>query len=218
MNMKVDQFVKGCKDCQLFIDKKTTEPIQPHSVPSRCWEKVAVDLFGPMPSSNHVVVVHDLTSRFPAAKVVSSSKASKFIPALEQIYDAYGNLGKQLSDNGPPFNSKEMGTFAKERNITLEKTPPMHLSANLTETFMKSVGKTMKIAAYNHVPEKKALSHLLSNYRDTPHPSTCIAPAAMMFRVSHQITFPRMPVSEEAVNFAREQNLNTKHRRKDQCI
>ena len=153
--MKVDQFVKGYKDCQLFTDKKTTEPIRPHSVPSRCWEKVAVDLFGPMPSSNHVVAVQDLASHFPAAEVVSSSKASKVIPALEQIYDAYGNPEKQLSDNGPPFNSKEMDTFAKERNITLEKTPPMHPSANPAETFMKSVRKTMKRAAYNHVPEKK---------------------------------------------------------------
>ena len=106
-----------------------------------------------------------------------------------------------------------MDTFAKEMNITLEKAPPMHPSANPAETLMKSVGKTMKIAAYNHVPEKKALSELLSNYRDTPHPSTCIAPAAMMFRDSHQTTFPRMPVSEEAVKLPREQDLNTKYSR-----
>ena len=157
MNLKIDRSVKGCKDCQLFTDKKTNESIRPHSVPSRCWEKVAVDLFGPMPSSNRVVVVQDLASHFPAANVVSSSKASKDIPALEQIYDAYGNPEKQLSDSEPPFNSKEMGTFAKERNITMEKTPPLHPSANPAETFTKSVGKTMKIAAYNHIPEKKAL-------------------------------------------------------------
>ena len=75
MNMKVDQFVKGCEDCQIFTDNKITEPIRPHGVPSRCWEKVAVDLFGPMPSSNHVVVVQDLASCFPAAKVASSSIA-----------------------------------------------------------------------------------------------------------------------------------------------
>ena len=175
MNMKEDEFVNGCKDCQIFTDKKITEPIRPHSVPSRYWEKVAVDLFGPMPSSNHVVVVQDLASCFPATKVASSSKASKVIPALEQIYDAYGNPEKQLSANGPPFNSKEMDTFSKERNITLEKTPPMHPSANPAETFMKLVGKAMEIAAYNRVPEKKSQSQLLSNYRDTPHLSTCIA-------------------------------------------
>ena len=172
---RLDQFVKGSKDCQIFTDKKITKPIQPHSVQSRCWEKVAVDLFGPMPSSNHAVEVQDLASCFPAAKVASSSKASKVIPALEQIYDAYDNPEKQLSDNGPPFNSKEMDTFSKERNITPEQTPPMHPSANPEETFMRLVGKTVKIAAYNRVPEKKALSQVLSNYCDTPHPSACIA-------------------------------------------
>ena len=112
---------------------------------------------------------------------------------------------------GSHLIQKEMDTFAKERNITLEKTPPMHPFANPAETFMKSVGKTMKIAAYNHVPEKEELSKLLSNYRDTPHPSACMAPAAMIFRDSHQTVFPKMPVSEEAIKLARERDLNTKH-------
>ena len=114
MNMKVDQFVKGCKDRKLFTEKKTTEPIRPHSVPCRHWEKVAVDRFGPMPSSNHVVVVQDLASRFPAAKVVSSSKASKVIPALEQIYDAYGKPEKQLSDSGNGHVCKGKEHYTRE--------------------------------------------------------------------------------------------------------
>ena len=168
-----------------------------------------------MPSSNHVVVVQDLASHFPAAKVVSSSSASKVIPVLEQIYHAYGNPKEQLLDNGRPFNSKEMDTFARESNIILMKTPPMHPSTNPAETFMKSVRKTMKIPAYNRVPKKKALPQLLSNYHDTPHRSTCIAPAAMILRNSHQTTFPRMPVSEEAVRRAREWDLNTKHSREE---
>lgn len=57
-----------------------------------------------MPSNNHVVVVQDLGSRFPAAKLVSSTKVTKVIPALEDIYNAYGNPEIQISDNGPPFN------------------------------------------------------------------------------------------------------------------
>ena len=156
--------------------------------------------------------MQDLASRYPAAKVVSSSKASNVIPALEQIYDAYVNPVKQLSDNGSPFNSKEMDTFAKERNVTLEKTPSTSAPICKSCRSLHEISwKPMKIAAYNHVPEKKALSQLSSNYLDTPHPSTCIAPAAMMFGDSHQTTFPRMPVSGEAVKLAREQDLNTKH-------
>ena len=76
-------------------------------MPNKCWETVAVDLFGPMPSSRHVVIVQDLGSRYPAAKLVTSTKADKVIPALEEIYDEYGYPENQISDNGPPFNSKK---------------------------------------------------------------------------------------------------------------
>ena len=73
---KVKTFVRQC-GCSNFVDKKTKEPIKPHKVPQKCWETVSVDLFGPMPSSKHVVVVQDLGSRFPAAKLVTSTKADK---------------------------------------------------------------------------------------------------------------------------------------------
>ena len=60
MDNKVEKFVKSCNDCNVFVDKKTKEPIKPHRVSERCWETVTVDIFGPMPSSKHVVVVQDL--------------------------------------------------------------------------------------------------------------------------------------------------------------
>ena len=221
MNRKVDRFLKGCPECHLFEDKRTQEPMKPHGVPSKCWEAVAIDLFGPMPSSNHIIVVQDLASRFPAAKIVSSTKASKMLPALGDIYDAYGNPENQLSDNGPPFNSKSMEQFTKKRNINVQKIPPCHPSSNTVETFMKPLGKAMKIANHNKTSEKEALSMLLSNYRDTPHPSTGIEPAAsmlqhpssMIFRDAHQSVFPRQPVSENGTKSAREHDEQIKQAR-----
>ena len=66
-----------------------------------------------MPSSNHIVVVQDLASQYPAAKIVSSTKASKVLPTHVDINDAYGNPETQLSDNGQPFNSAAMDQFTK---------------------------------------------------------------------------------------------------------
>ena len=148
MDIKVSSFLAKCVECSIFTDKKCKEPIKAHTVPDRCWEKVAVDLFGPMPSRKHIVVVQDLASRFPAAKIVSSTAADKVIPAMTEIYNSYGNPEVQLSDNGPPFNSASMNKFAEECNIKLEKIPPLHPSANPVETFMRPLGKTMKIANY----------------------------------------------------------------------
>ena len=79
-----------------------------------------MDLFGPMPSSKHIVVVQNLASRFPAVKLVSCTKADEVIPMLEDIYDAFDNPEKQIRDNGPPSNSSKMQTFCRKRyNLTV---------------------------------------------------------------------------------------------------
>ncbi|MEM7375842.1 MAG: DDE-type integrase/transposase/recombinase, partial [Bacteroidota bacterium] len=145
MYNKVKDFVNSCNDCALFVDKKTKEPITSHKVPENSWETVAVDLFGPMPSSKHVVVVQDLGSRYPAAKLVTSTKAEKVIPALTEIYDEYGYPENQISDNGPPFSSKKMREFTENHGVATRFSSPHFPSQNPAETFMKTVGKAMKI-------------------------------------------------------------------------
>ena len=119
MQSKVIDFVNSCNDCKPFVYKKTRQPIKQHKVPSRNWEIVALDLYGPMPSSNHVVVVQNSGSRYPAVKLVSSTRAESVIPALKDIYNNYGRPETQISDNGPPFNSKKMTQLAAQNNIKL---------------------------------------------------------------------------------------------------
>ena len=181
MQQKVLQYVDSCIDCKAFVDKKTSEPLCFQKVPSKNWEVVAVDLYGPMPSNNHVVVVQDLGLRFLAAKLVSSTKSANVLPALEEIYNAYGNPNIQISDNGPPFTSKAMQNFTKSKNIAMQTIASLHPSSNPVETLMCPLGKTMKIAHLHHQPEKKALEEFLQNYRDTPHPVTGVSPSAMLF-------------------------------------
>ncbi len=210
MDKKAEEFVKSCSDCNVFVDKKTKEPIKPHQVPEKCWGTVAADLYGPMPSSKHVVVVQDLASRFPAAKLVTSTKADKVIPALTEIYETYGNPDVQISDNGPPFNSVQMQNFAKDKDITLQKSPPLHPASNPVETFMRPLGKAMKIGRHNGIPENESLRNVLKNYRQTPHPATGLPPAAMLFRHGQRLNFPRRHATEEDITIARESDRRKK--------
>ena len=197
----------------IFSNKKTSEPILPHKVPEKCWDTAAVDLFGPMPDKNHVVVVQDLASRFPAAKLVTSTGARQVLPALGDIYNSYGNPITQLSDNGPPFNSTAMEHFARKRNIELKKIPPLHPQANPVETFMKPLGKTMKIAHHNKSSKKEALTSLLQNFRDTPQQATMLTPGAMMFRDGYRATFPRVSATSKEVENAHIRDRNQKKER-----
>ena len=199
MYEKVKQFIQQCKECSLFVDKKTKEPLKHHKIPKKSWETVAVDLFGPMPTSQHVVVVQDIGSRYPAAKLVSSTKANQVIPALDDIYAEYGYPDTQISDNGPPFNSKSMQQFMENHDITAQFSTPYHPSQNPAETFMKTVGKTMKAANYSKESEARALRDALVTYRQTPHISTGVPPANFIFRDGIKTQFPRRTCSNKDI-------------------
>ena len=75
-----------------------------------------------------------------------------------------------------------MTEFAAQNNIELQKIPPLHPSSNPIETFMRPLGKAIKIAHMNKENEKDTLELLLNNYRHTPHPATGLTPASMLFR------------------------------------
>ena len=102
-----------------------------------------------MPDSRHVLVVIDGMSRFPAAKIVSGTSAGPVLKALNSIYTDYGNPKSHRTDNGPPFDSNAIEEFSKGRDVKHIKTFPYHPQANPAETFMKPLGKSMKIAHYN---------------------------------------------------------------------
>ena len=209
---KVKDFVQGCSDCDGYVDKKTKEPLNHYKIPEHCWNTVAVDLFGPLPSAKHVVVVHDLASRLPAAKLVSLTMADEVIPVLEDIYNTYGNPELQISDNGPPFISKKMVHFAGKRD-KLRTTPPHHPNANPAETCMKTIGKAMKVCHHNGSSEKEALQETLFSYRQTPHPATGILPANMMFRDGMKSQFPRRSSTQAEIMAAKERDLHQKARK-----
>jgi hypothetical protein len=190
MNKKVKEFVESCDGRTMFIDKKTKEPTKPHQVPEKCWDTVAVDLFGPMPSSKHVVVVQDLASRFPAAKLVTSMKADRVIP-------------------------QHSVKFMEPMKIQRSKYRIMahHLIA-LECRSLQQVGQlncgTMKIGHQEGVADNKTLKRTMNNYRQTPHPATGIPPAAMLFRDGQRLEFPRRCATEEEVRKAKETDRNRK--------
>ena len=111
-----------------------------------------------------------------------------------------------------------MKQFTENRAIDQKNIPSLDPSSNPMETFMKPIGKKMKIARHNKVPERKALQQLLTNYRDTRHPATGIAPSAMLFRDPPNSSFPRISISEDDVKEARARDAKLKSIRESYTI
>ena len=91
----------------------------------------------------------------------------------------------------------------------------MHPSSNPAETFMKPLGKAMKVAKYDRISEKSALQNLLNDCRDTPHPATGVPPASILFRDGMNGIFPRRCVTEIDVKDARKKDSSMKRDRQD---
>ena len=202
INELVEKTIKACKPCQLLTGKTTKETMSMQHTPKEAWDKVNIDLFGPMPNSKHVLVVQDQMSRFPAAKIVPSTAAKPVLTALGEVYGAYGNPNTHRTDNGPPFNSKAFEEFSKNRGIHHTKVYEYHPQANPAETFMKPLGKAMKAAALEGQNQERALENLLSGYRNTPHYATGAAPGSMLFRSGYRDEFPRKALTARAVQEA----------------
>ena len=70
-----------------------------------------------MPDNRSNLVVQDLVSRFPAAKILRKTNAGQIIEALEEFYSSYGNPLINRTDNGPPFNSESFRKFLEAKGI-----------------------------------------------------------------------------------------------------
>ena len=192
LNEYIEKAVKACRECTLFTSKNRKNKLHPQITEEyNAWEKLSIDLFGPMPDDRHVVVVQDMVSKFPAARILTKTDANHTISAIKDIYNDYGNPISHRTDNGPPFNSEGFREFSDDRGIRHDLSFPYHPQANPVECLMKPLGKAMKTAHFNGHDKEKTLNDFLATYRATPNINTGISPGDVMFRHGYAMDFPK---------------------------
>jgi transposase InsO family protein len=183
----VEDKVKRCMGCQAVERTGASPaPLQMSVLPRAPWVELSIDFFGPIaPTLEYILVLVDDYSRFVIAEVISTTSADVVIRKLEYIFSLFGNVEVVRSDNGPPFNSKQYEEYARRAGFKRRLVTPAWPMANgLDESIMKSMGKVVRTAKIDGVPWKSRLVEYLRQYRATPHSSTGVAPAALLFRNS----------------------------------
>ena len=198
MDTCIETAIKQCKDCTMFTTKNRKNKLHPHRLEEyNAWEKISIDLFGPMPDRRHIIVAQDMVSKFPTAKILEKTDAQGVTKALSEFYTQYGTPIVHRTDNGPPFNSEEFSEFSRQRGVKHEKSFPYHPQANPVECFMRPLGKSMKIAHHNNQDSEEALNEFLAAYRATPHSSTGIAPGDILFRHGYGRDFQKTDTPDD---------------------
>ena len=125
INSEFSSFISECHSCQTTLDHHQPAPMMSIPMPESPWLSVAVDLCGPFPTGETLLILVDCYSRFPFVEILKSTTSATIISKLFKIFSVHGLPETLTSDNGGQFTSNEMESFHKIKGITHTRTTPL---------------------------------------------------------------------------------------------
>ena len=188
----VKKIVDSCIACQCATPAKPPVPLKMSQMPPTPWHTIHLDFLGPFPTGELLLVAIDAYSRYPQVEILRSTAASSTIPKLDKIFSTHGIPYKVISDNGPPFNGHEIKRYMEIQGIEFTTITPLWPQGNSeAESFMKPLVKSIQTARTQGRNWRQELYTFLLNYRATPHSTTKVAPAELLFNRSIRTKLPQ---------------------------
>ena len=157
------QTVANCQICSERRKSNTKEPMNPHEIPERPWQKVATDLFT-WDKKDYIVTV-DYYSRYFEVDQIFSTTSAAIIRKLSAHFARHGIPETLISDNGPQYSSDEFSNFAKQWDFNHKTSTPKYAQSNgLAEKTVQTLKNIMDKAKAD---KKNPLISILE-YRNTP--------------------------------------------------
>ena len=175
---------RECYGCQLVTKETMPPPVKTTRMPERPWQDLALDLLGPMPTGESLLVLVDYFSRWVEVDVIKSTSSEAIIKCLDREFSRYGVPNTLRSDNGPNPVSAEMEEYLDEMGIKHRLTTPLWPRANgQVERQNRSLLKAMRVAHAEGRDWRLELNKFLLAYRSTPHTCTTTgrSPAELLY-------------------------------------
>ncbi|XP_029196917.2 uncharacterized protein K02A2.6-like [Acropora millepora] len=165
MNSMIDTAIDQCYEFQVATKTDREEPIKVTSIPTRPWNTISIDHWGPSPDGHYNLVLIDKRTRYPVVENVPSTEFQTKKERLKHIIATYGTPKRIESDNGRPFNSKDFNEFAKQEGFQHGRVTALHPRANEeVERFMQTLNKAEQIASLqgkNRLERRNAIQQML---------------------------------------------------------
>ena len=176
MNAELKDFVRRCSVCAAYCPEQCCEPLQPHEIPSRPWQKVAIDLFS-LESTNYIVVVNYYSNFFEIDKL-NDTLSNTVIHKVKGQFARHGIPEIVVTDNGPQFAGGEFERFATQWQFHHITTSPRYPQANgKVENTVKTCKSILKKAKETN----QDVCMSLLDFRNTPSESIGSSPAQRLF-------------------------------------
>ena len=122
----IEDYTKRCQEC-IKRSQVAKEPLQPHNIPEGPWRKLGIDYFAF--DGNSYVLICDYLSKFPFLYRAKTSFWS-LRDRLIDLFSIEGYPDEIVSDNGPPFQSKEFAKFLSGLGIKHTTSSPGYTRSN----------------------------------------------------------------------------------------
>ena len=170
----IDKKVAECATCLRYRSSQQKEPLMPHQVPDRPWQKLGAD-FLTCRGQDYLLVV-DYYSKYPELIEVQDKTAANLIMILKEMFGRHGYPDTLMSDN-VPFNCREFKQYADDYGFQLITSSPTYPQSNgQSERHVQIVKRMLKKAG----DEGTDVHLALLEYRNTPLTGTSFSPAQML--------------------------------------
>ena len=201
LDADAEKLCKSCQGCQVVGQFSPPEPMMRTEPPTGPWQDIAIDLMGPMPTGETLLVVVDYYSRFYEVVVMRSTITQQVIVALSQIFARFGFPHSLKSDNGPQFVSEDFQKYLLENGIEHRKSPALWPQANgEVERQNRTLLKALKVAEAEGKKWQEELPKFLLAYRSTPQVRTGATPAYLMFGRELKTKLPELRRQDSILN------------------
>ena len=179
MDTAIEATVKSCHACQLNRPQATPVSESPWPYPDAPWDRLHIDYAGPVDGVMILVIV-DAYSKWIAAYPTKSSTAEATIERLRMVFAEHGVPRVVVSDNAAVFTGDALRQFFTRNGVQHVFSPPLHPKSNgQGESAVKVVKAGLKKLRDGTLQTR--LSRLLFQYRTTPHSTTGVSPAELLY-------------------------------------
>ena len=163
----IEDYTKRCQEC-IKRSQVPKEPLLPHDIPEGPWRKLGIDYF--TFDGNSYVLICDYFSKFPFLYTAKTSFWS-LRDRLIDLFSIEGYPDEIVSDNGPPFQSKEFAKFLSGLGIKHTTSSPGYPHSNgFIERHIQTV-KNMLSKSFNTRSFQEVLADLRTTSIRTGLPS-----------------------------------------------
>ncbi|XP_033126935.1 uncharacterized protein K02A2.6-like, partial [Anneissia japonica] len=164
------------------------------SMPDGPWQRLHIDFCGPLPTGEYLLVVIDRYSRYPEVEIVKSTNIQSVIPKLDRIFATHGIPLQVITDNGPPFNGSDFSKYMQLLGIKFTPCTPKWPQGNAeVERFNQPLMKAIQAATIEDRKWQQEIQRFLLQYHSTPHSTTEVSPAELLFNRPIQGKLPMLP-------------------------